>query len=297
MTMSLPLENLDNKSFEELVAEAKKRIPIHAPGWTDFNLHDPGITLIELFAWLAEMQIYRLNRVTDDSYRNFLKLAGITDSEDLVAAITEARRGMKTVSRGVTSEDYEALALATPEIEVARVKAIPRYHPGQYQEVPGQVTVVVVPAAENPDPAILDSIYHHLERHRLLTSRLFVSLPHYTVVGVTAEVIIKPEYLETTVEGNVKERLHYFLHPLSGGGEGGGWPFGRPVYLSEIYETIDGVEGVDYVETGSLRLKKGDGDWQESHIAIPCHGLVCAGTLEITARELQPEPFQDFNDG
>jgi hypothetical protein len=75
--MSLPLENLDDKTFEELVKEAVSRIPLYTPDWTDHNVHDPGITLIELFAWLVEMQIYRLNRISDKSYRKFLKLMGI----------------------------------------------------------------------------------------------------------------------------------------------------------------------------------------------------------------------------
>ncbi|NOQ33840.1 MAG: putative baseplate assembly protein [Methanosarcinales archaeon] len=75
--MPLPIPELDDKRYEELLKEAKARIPVYAPEWTDYNAHDPGITLIELFAWLSEMQIYRLNRITDRSYMKFLKLMGI----------------------------------------------------------------------------------------------------------------------------------------------------------------------------------------------------------------------------
>jgi predicted phage baseplate assembly protein len=52
-------------------------LPRYAPDWTDHNTHDPGITLIELFAWLAEMDLYRLDRVTEASTRAFLRLLGI----------------------------------------------------------------------------------------------------------------------------------------------------------------------------------------------------------------------------
>jgi predicted phage baseplate assembly protein len=75
--MPLPLPSLDSRTYAELVAEGKAMIPRLAPTWTDHNVHDPGITLIELFAWLAEMDIYRLDRTTDESRRAFLRLIGI----------------------------------------------------------------------------------------------------------------------------------------------------------------------------------------------------------------------------
>ncbi len=72
--MSLPIPNLDNKTFDELVVEARALISRYAPEWTDHNLSDPGITLIDLFAWLSEMQIYGLNRVTRNHILKFLEL-------------------------------------------------------------------------------------------------------------------------------------------------------------------------------------------------------------------------------
>src|SRR5919205_3917118 len=75
--MALPQPNLDDKTFAALVAEATKLIPRHAPEWTDHNRHDPGITFVELFSWLAEMQQFYLNRVGSESYLKFLKLLGV----------------------------------------------------------------------------------------------------------------------------------------------------------------------------------------------------------------------------
>ena len=75
--MPLPLPSLDSRTYAELVAEGKAMIPRFAPAWTDHNVHDPGITLIELFAWLAEMDIYRLDRTTDESRRAFPRLIGV----------------------------------------------------------------------------------------------------------------------------------------------------------------------------------------------------------------------------
>ena len=75
--MPLPLPKLDNRTFDDLVAEGRSLIPRHAPEWTDFNVHDPGITLLELFAWLTEMGVYRLDRTVDAAYRAFLRAVGV----------------------------------------------------------------------------------------------------------------------------------------------------------------------------------------------------------------------------
>lgn len=76
--MSLPTPNLDDRSFKDIVNEAIKLIPKYCPQWTDFNPSDPGITLIELMAWMTEMIIYRLNRVPEKNYIKFLELMGVT---------------------------------------------------------------------------------------------------------------------------------------------------------------------------------------------------------------------------
>lgn len=73
----LPLPNLDDRLFEEIVSDARRMIPKMMPQWTDENAHDPGITMIELFSWLTEMQQYYLNRVTTKNELAFLRLLGV----------------------------------------------------------------------------------------------------------------------------------------------------------------------------------------------------------------------------
>ncbi len=70
--------NLDDRTWQDIVNEARALIPTYAPEWTDHNPSDLGITLIELFAWLVEGMIYRLNRVPEKNYIAFLNLLGIT---------------------------------------------------------------------------------------------------------------------------------------------------------------------------------------------------------------------------
>src|SRR4051794_11725295 len=75
--MPLQVPNLDDRSFADLVAEARARIPVHTPEWTNFNEGDPGITLVELFAFMTENLLYRSNRIPEANRRKFLTLLGI----------------------------------------------------------------------------------------------------------------------------------------------------------------------------------------------------------------------------
>ncbi|KPQ42130.1 MAG: hypothetical protein MPEBLZ_03302 [Candidatus Methanoperedens nitroreducens] len=86
ITMVLPKQNLDDKTFGQLVEEERKLIPRYAPQWTDHNLSDPGITLIDLFAWLTEITLFRINLIRDSHKLKYLKLLGFTPLPPLPAS-------------------------------------------------------------------------------------------------------------------------------------------------------------------------------------------------------------------
>ncbi len=75
--MATALPNLDDRRWDDLVQDAVALVPLHAPDWTDHNAHDPGVTLIELFAFVTERQIYRVNRVPEMRKWRMLGLAGL----------------------------------------------------------------------------------------------------------------------------------------------------------------------------------------------------------------------------
>jgi predicted phage baseplate assembly protein len=75
--MGFETPRLDDRSFDDLVEEARARISLYTPEWTDHNLSDPGITLIELFAWMTDIVLYRLNRVPDKHFVKFMELIGM----------------------------------------------------------------------------------------------------------------------------------------------------------------------------------------------------------------------------
>ena len=73
----LPAPNLDDRTFQGLVDEAKRLVQTRCPEWTDHNVSDPGVTLIEAFAQMVDQLIYRLNRVPDLNYVKFLEMIGV----------------------------------------------------------------------------------------------------------------------------------------------------------------------------------------------------------------------------
>ncbi|MGI8802033.1 MAG: putative baseplate assembly protein [Solirubrobacteraceae bacterium] len=75
--MTLPPVKLDDRTFQDLVSEARLRITQTCPEWTEHNVSDPGITLIELFAWMTDLLIYRVNRLPEKIHVALLDLLGI----------------------------------------------------------------------------------------------------------------------------------------------------------------------------------------------------------------------------
>src|SRR4051812_16668368 len=75
--MALPSPNLDDRTFEDLLDEAKARVAQTCPSWTDLSPHEPGSVLLEVFAYLTEVMLYRLNRLPEKVHVELLKLMGV----------------------------------------------------------------------------------------------------------------------------------------------------------------------------------------------------------------------------
>lgn len=105
--MPLATPNLDDRRFADLVTEARNLIPRYAPEWTDHNASDPGITLLELFAWLTETTLFRLNQVPDLHYIKFLQLLGL----ELTPA--QPARADLTFTLARTDREYVAIPAGT----------------------------------------------------------------------------------------------------------------------------------------------------------------------------------------
>jgi Baseplate J-like protein len=267
--MPLQLPNLDDRRYADLVEEARGLIPTYAPEWTNHNPSDPGITLVELFAFLSEMLIYRLNRVTSANVLSFLKLLNgpawnplgkdpdQLTPEEIAAEAPRTILQLRKLDRAVSSADFEALTL---ELEagarVARVKCLPRldFERNPDREKAGHVTVTILPKA-NPEPdlpGLITAVNDYLTPRLLLTTRLHVIGPQFLTVGITATVVPLPDAEAAPLKQAVVDAVKKFLHPLSGGDDADGWPFGRNVFISEIFSLIDQLPGVDYVTAVDL---------------------------------------------
>src|SRR2546423_11248884 len=96
--MPLPVPILYDRSYQQLRDELVRRIPAYTPEWTDHNASDPGITLIELFAFLGENLLFRFNQIPESTQLAFLRLLQIplrpaSPARSLLAMTTEEPAG------------------------------------------------------------------------------------------------------------------------------------------------------------------------------------------------------------
>lgn len=135
--MPLPLPNLDTLRWTDLVDEGRALIPRYVPGWTDHNIHDPGITLMELLAWLVEQEIYRANRVPDRHRGKFLGLIGYaprSPHQSMVPLTFTSNTGISvalptgiTVATGSTTAPLRFRTLAPLSVVATSIKAVQSY--------------------------------------------------------------------------------------------------------------------------------------------------------------------------
>src|SRR6266545_3675900 len=142
--------------------------------------------------------------------------------------------------------------VANPSANVVRARALPLHHPEfPGVQVPGVITVVVVPDSDAPNPmpseGTLRTVCAYLDQRRLLTSEVYVVPPDYQRVRVTVEVTAQGSADLAAVHGAVERALLDYFHPLSGGEDGHGWPFGGPILYSRVVQRVLAVPGVDSI--------------------------------------------------
>lgn len=177
--------------------------------------------------------------------------AGGRDAESIDATVARARRERDRTARAVTAADYRSIARATPGVRFGRVGVVA-------DETP--IRVVVVPYSPpdvRPEPSagVLEAVDCHLQRHTLVTDDVDTVGPTYVPVEVTAAVVRdRGGPLDRRAAGT--DAVRSLLDPLTGF-DGDGWPFGRPIPLSEVYECLADVAGIATVVDVDLRV---DGD-------------------------------------
>jgi predicted phage baseplate assembly protein len=182
---------------------------------------------------------------------------GGTDEETLDDAKLRAPQALQSKGRAVTSDDFEYIATQTPGVDVRRAFAMPLTHPQFGSPIPGVVTVVVVPYSTAPNPmpgsATLAAVCAELSATRLLTSEVYVVAPTYRLISIQAQIVVDPNSDLSETKAAVEAALTDYFSPLPPGGDtGDGWPFGGPVYYSNVYRVVLDVDGVSRIQDNNL---------------------------------------------
>jgi len=176
------------------------------------------------------------------------------DGEDIENAKVRGPILLRTRGRAVTAEDYEQLAReAAPE--VARVRAVAATDGTDA----GSVRVLIVPAVTTQDGRLpferlvpaeetLAKIATRLDESRVIGVRVIVEPPIYRGITIVARLNARPRANPRKLQEAAMAALYKYFDPIAGGPEGGGWPFGRPVQVGEVYAVLQGVRGVEMVE-------------------------------------------------
>ncbi|GAA3812765.1 hypothetical protein GCM10022226_36820 [Sphaerisporangium flaviroseum] len=321
--MPIPLPNLDDHTFADLVAEARSLIPVLAPEWTDHNPSDPGIALVEMLAWLTEAALFQVDQVTPAHTERFLDLLNgpppqeplpqrtQTTPMSLAERVRATTRELREPYRAATPADFERLVLGGAGLpsgpRILRARCVPRRDLSaadpavRASDAPGHVSVVVVPEpadrlAPYPHPALEPAaaavLWEFLDVRRLLATRHHVVGPAYVELGVEAVVALGQDAPPQQAFDDMVDRLRTFLGPVTGGAEKSGWPFGRDVYASEVYTLLGRSPFADYVEEVVLHGRDPiPGDRGEvAGIALDAHELVELTWVRLTCHQALRTP-------
>jgi predicted phage baseplate assembly protein len=224
------------------------------------------------------------------------------DAESLEDAVIRVPRMLRTRDRAVTAEDFETLAIEGGAGAIARALCL---SPTRKEDA-GTVRLLLVPQANTdaieqgagipPELLTLSAplsaqVLAYLDERRLLGVPLVCDQPHYVGVAVQTEVALDPEYNHPLARERVLHQmlvaLYRFLNPLTGGPEGTGWPFGRPVYASDIVTLLQNTAGVRYLGTVQLfELRYLNDSWVRT---LPREPVIDPGPLGLICSWQNPQ--------
>ena len=221
---------------------------------------------------------------------------GGSDAETLEDAKVRGPMLLRARGRAVTADDFVQLARDVAP-EVARVHCTPSREGDQGEGV----LVLVVPNVAGdevgrvlrddlvPEEGMLQRIAETLDTHRLVGTRVLVAPPQYAGLTVVADVHARERYDAEEVHDEVLRALYGLLDPLTGGPDGGGWPFGRSVQSHEVHAALARIPGVDMAQEVSVTLFPADADTGRRGAAVqrmdlPPTGLVFSYEHQVRVR-------------
>jgi predicted phage baseplate assembly protein len=251
---------------------------------------------------------------------NLVRATGGRDQESLEEVKLRAQRELQAQKRAVTAQDYEQLTLDFSRT-IARVKCVtPKLN--QERGELGVIELLLVPAVTDSLAVadlsrlhirenFINELMKYLDRYRLITTHVRVKEPEYIGIQVKTNIVVDDYSNPGIVSTRVQHHLNNFLNPLVPHPENeeddhileqgwNGWPFGKSLFVAEIYSLIQRVPGVKYVidvEILSRSLEPKDENLnpdekpaalpvQDRVIWVPENGLICSLEHEITVMAL-----------
>jgi predicted phage baseplate assembly protein len=216
---------------------------------------------------------------------------GGLDAETVESAMMRAPAMLRSRERAVTEADFEFLARQALPALIGRVKCLQPRPSEAGRVIPGQIYVLVIPRVANPEGYIpaeklnlrdedVARLTEYLDERRLLTTRLDIRPPAYQWVAVKVKLRVAPGVERKTVEAEVLARLNRFLNPLTGGVDGVGWSFGRSLFISDVYQCLQGIPNVQFVRSVEMFAARQDGEAQGEAVEsleVVAHGVIASG--------------------
>jgi predicted phage baseplate assembly protein len=207
---------------------------------------------------------------------------GGADGESGGEILARGPEALRHRRRALSAADYESLARqASPAVAAARALPVAGAHG---RPAPGWVRLIIVPQSQDPQPAVSWELRRRV--HAFISARAPASVAGIVVVGaeyqpIGVDALVAPRRADEAgvVGDRVRAALLRFLHPLTGGPEGRGWPFGRGVHVSDVAVLLEGIDGVDYVARLTLTI---DDTPRGDVVPIAGDRIVAAGAVEIT---------------
>jgi len=227
------------------------------------------------------------------SVSNARAASGGVDAETVAEAKVRGPLTLRTGQRAVTASDYEAITRQA-SVEVARARCLPAATSGS-----NVVRVLIVPQVRT-DPRthriddfalstpLFDAVSAALDERRMVGVPVEIGTPYYQGVSVAVLVRTLPGRPAAMVRQRVSDALTRFVHPLTGGADGTGWPFDAPLTASavtQVVESVDGVLAVDELQLFEYDLRTGRriGGGRES-IALAEHALFLSADHRVVVR-------------
>jgi predicted phage baseplate assembly protein len=220
---------------------------------------------------------------------------GGLDAETLESAMMRVPALLRSRDRAVTESDFEYLALQALPAAIGRVKCLQPKPSEAGRVAAGQVFVLVIPRVANPQRYIspeqlelsavdVQHLRSYLDDRRLLTTRLDIRPPAYYWVACKVQLRASPGADQAAVEAEVLARLYRFLNPLTGGTDGKGWPFGRDLFTSDVYQCLQGMPDVQFIRGVEMYKAQPGGTANGSPVEsleVITHGVIASGVHEV----------------